>query len=462
MPGALVSSDPVLAMQVRTILANPVSDQHPDLVHFRPPSAGVTAAASPAAPAPPAIPDPPDLRLPVLVTAVALVLAAFCVLAELHTQGGRRSLRRNMVQIGAPLAGAVVVASGAGAFALLSGLWAPPPAAPLPAAAAPTASTASTLSSLRSHSVWLAAGSGSQTWRSLVAIEAAIDSQHAQLLDDEQQITAVTTQLGAAAQTPTADALRPSTPGVLKAALQELVTDHQTVLGSYSNSLQREYSFYVATAQSPQGTSDLTSVATYAPPDIQQAITTNLNLVQTQLQQEAQIAAASAAAVAQMQAAGTEVADLSGPAPSFDAPLTGVLTQPFGDTQYPLEPPITYNGVFYPHFHTGIDLAAPMDTPVHAAAAGRVVLAASSVDAQGHLTGYGNFVLIAHADGYNTLYAHLDMILAKVGQTVQQGDRIGLLGTTGWSTGPHVHFEIRKGDVYVDPAPYLGSQIAQP
>jgi len=70
-------------------------------------------------------------------------------------------------------------------------------------------------------------------------------------------------------------------------------------------------------------------------------------------------------------------------------------------------------------------------------------------------------VLIAHADGYNTLYAHRDKILVTVGQTVQQGEEIGLLGTTGWSTGPHVHFEIRKGDVYVDPAPYLGSQIKQ-
>lgn len=89
------------------------------------------------------------------------------------------------------------------------------------------------------------------------------------------------------------------------------------------------------------------------------------------------------------------------------------------------------------------------------------MLAASSRDAQGHLTGHGNFVLIAHADGYNTLYAHLDKIVVTVGQTVQQGEGIGLLGTTGWSTGPHVHFEIRTGDVYVDPAPYLESQIKQ-
>lgn len=445
---------------MQTILANPVSAQRPDLVHFRPPAPGLAAAPPPSPPTPPPGTDPPDLRPPLLVTAIAFGLAALCVLREVHSRRGQWSLRRNMLQIGAPLAGAVVVALGAGAFVVLGGLWAPPPTAPLPAAASPAAN-ASMLSSQRSHSVWLSAGSGSPTWKALASIESAIDSQHAELLKDEQQITAVTNQLGAAAQTPNAEALRPSTPGVLKSALQQLVSDHQTVLGSYNDSLQREYSFYVATAQSPQGTSELTAVAAYAPPEVRQAITTNLSLVQTQLQQEAQIAAA-AAEVARMQAAGTEVADLRGPAPSFDAPVDGVLTQPFGTTQFPLEPPITYNGVFYPHFHTGLDLAAPMDVPVRAAASGRVVLAASSVDAAGHLTGYGNFVLIAHADGYNTLYAHLDTILVRVGQTVQQGERIGLLGTTGWSTGPHVHFEIRKGAVYVDPAPYLGLQATQP
>ena len=444
-------------MQVQTILANPVAAQHPDLVHFRPPAPGVAAAAPPSPPAPPAGADPPDLRLPILVTAVAFALAAFCVVGEMHSPRGRWSLRRDMVQIAAPLAGAVVVAGGAGALALLGGLGAPPATAPLPATVS-GASTVSMLSSQRSHSVWLSAGSGSQTWKSLASIESAIATQHAELLNDERQITAVTNQLGTAAQTPTADALRPAAPGVLKSELQQLVTEHQTVLGSYNDSLQREYSFYVATAQSSGSTSELTSIAAYAPPEVQQAITTNLSLVQTQLQQEAQIAAASAAEVARLQAAGTEVADLSGPAPSLHAPVDGVLTQPFGTTQFPLEPPITYNGVFYPHFHTGLDLAAPMDTPVHAAAAGHVVLAASSVDAQGHLTGYGNFVLIAHADGYNTLYAHLDKILVTVGQTVRQGEEIGLLGTTGWSTGPHVHFEVRKGAVYVDPAPYLGPQ----
>lgn len=455
-----MSSDPVLATQVQTILANPVSAQHPDLVHFRPPAPGLTAAVPPSPPAPPAIPDPPDLRLPILVTALAFGLAGLWVLGEMRSRGGQWSLRRALLQIAGPFAGAVVVAAGAATFAVLGGLWAPPPTAPLPEAA-PAATTVSMLSSQRSHSVWLSAGSGSQTWKSLASIESAIDSQHVKLVSDEQQIAAVTTQLGAAAQTPTADALRPSTPGLLKSELQQLVTDHQAVLGSYNDSLQREYSFYVATAQSSESTAELTSVAAYAPPEVHRAITTNLTLVQTQLQQEAEITAASAAELARLQAAGTEVADLSGPAPSFDAPVNGVLTQPFGTTQLALEPPITYNGVFYPHFHTGLDLAAPLDTQVHAAAAGRVVLAASSVDDQGHLTGYGNFVLIAHADGYNTLYAHLDRIEVTVGQTVQQGEQIGLLGTTGWSTGPHVHFEVRKGAVYVDPAPYLGAQIGQ-
>ena len=119
---------------------------------------------------------------------------------------------------------------------------------------------------------------------------------------------------------------------------------------------------------------------------------------------------------------------------------------------------MTYGGVFYPHFHTGLDIAAPLDTPVSAAADGTVLLATSSVDAEGHLTGYGNYVVIGHGAGFITVYGHLDKLLVTPGQAVQQGQVIGLMGSTGWSTGPHVHFEIRSDGVYVDPAPFLAAQ----
>jgi len=122
-------------------------------------------------------------------------------------------------------------------------------------------------------------------------------------------------------------------------------------------------------------------------------------------------------------------------------------------------PPLSFDGTFYPHFHTGLDLGAPLDTPVHAAADGVVLLAAASVDGSGKLVGYGNYVVIDHGDGFLTLYGHLDKLLVQAGQVVKQGQVIGLCGSTGWSTGPHVHFEIRKSGVYVDPAPYLAAQL---
>ncbi|MGH7777127.1 MAG: murein hydrolase activator EnvC family protein [Candidatus Dormibacterales bacterium] len=124
---------------------------------------------------------------------------------------------------------------------------------------------------------------------------------------------------------------------------------------------------------------------------------------------------------------------------------TGVVTQPFGPTTLGLEP--AFDG--YPHFHTGIDIAAPMGTPVLAADDGVVVLVGSSQ------FGYGNYVILAHAGGLVTLYGHLEQALVKVGQAVRQGQPIGLEGMTGNATGPHVHFELRIGGQPVDPAPYL-------
>jgi murein DD-endopeptidase MepM/ murein hydrolase activator NlpD len=121
------------------------------------------------------------------------------------------------------------------------------------------------------------------------------------------------------------------------------------------------------------------------------------------------------------------------------------ISQPFGPSRLKLEPP--YGG--YPHFHTGLDLVEPFGSPVYAADDGVVALVGSSS------SGYGRYVVIAHSGGLDTLYGHLSTALVKVGQRVNQGQPIGLEGSTGNSTGPHVHFELRIKNQPVDPTPYL-------
>jgi murein DD-endopeptidase MepM/ murein hydrolase activator NlpD len=121
------------------------------------------------------------------------------------------------------------------------------------------------------------------------------------------------------------------------------------------------------------------------------------------------------------------------------------ISQPFGPSTFWFEPP--YGG--YPHFHTGIDLVEPFGSPVFAADDGIVALVGSSS------SGYGNYVVIAHAGGLDTLYGHLSTALVNVGQTVMQGTVVGLEGSTGNSTGAHLHFELRINQKPVNPAPYL-------
>ena len=121
------------------------------------------------------------------------------------------------------------------------------------------------------------------------------------------------------------------------------------------------------------------------------------------------------------------------------------ISQPFGPSTYWFEPP--YGS--YPHFHTGIDMVAPFGSPVFAADDGVVALVGATS------TGYGNYVVIAHAGGFDTLYGHLSTALVSVGQVVTQGTPVGLEGSTGNSTGPHLHFELRVNQRPVDPAPYL-------
>jgi len=127
------------------------------------------------------------------------------------------------------------------------------------------------------------------------------------------------------------------------------------------------------------------------------------------------------------------------------------ITQGFGPTPYAFE--AAYAG--FPHFHTGVDLAVPLGTPVFAAADGVVVLARPMTDASGNLVGYGNYVILQHDTGLKTLYGHLLLIGVKEGDVVKRGQLIGLVGSTGNSTGPHTHFEVRVDNSPVDPMQLL-------
>jgi hypothetical protein len=103
-------------------------------------------------------------------------------------------------------------------------------------------------------------------------------------------------------------------------------------------------------------------------------------------------------------------------------------------------------------YNGGIDYGCPTGTPVYAAAPGVVSRAGQDQ------TGYGTHIRIQHADGYLTLYGHLVDILVGSGQSVTQGQVIGRSDNTGNSTGPHLHFELRKGTTPVDPQLYFGAQ----
>ena len=99
-------------------------------------------------------------------------------------------------------------------------------------------------------------------------------------------------------------------------------------------------------------------------------------------------------------------------------------------------------------FHTGTDMACPTGTPILAAMSGKVTTT-------GINRVYGNYVIIDHGNGYQTLYAHMSKIIASKGQWVSQGTRIGLVGSTGYSTGPHLHFTVYKKGKLVDPMTVL-------
>jgi murein DD-endopeptidase MepM/ murein hydrolase activator NlpD len=171
--------------------------------------------------------------------------------------------------------------------------------------------------------------------------------------------------------------------------------------------------------------------------------------------QAAAQAGAEQAVLAQIQGSRTqaqaELASLQGASDGLSALLRarGSGGPPAGPCQ---ARPVADEGVNQPYGgpggHPGIDLHASYGDPIHACRAGTIVIA-------GWMGGYGNATVIDHGGGMATLYGHQSQILVSEGQHVNAGDVIGYIGSTGFSTGPHLHFEVRIGGNTVDPAPYL-------
>jgi murein DD-endopeptidase MepM/ murein hydrolase activator NlpD len=119
------------------------------------------------------------------------------------------------------------------------------------------------------------------------------------------------------------------------------------------------------------------------------------------------------------------------------------ISSPFGPRLHPIFGTV--------RMHNGTDLDAAMGTPIRASASGEVVVA-------GWQGGYGFTVVIDHGNGLATLYAHQSSIIVLEGQQVEMGDTIGLVGSTGWSTGPHLHWEVRVFGNPTEPLAFMGGE----
>jgi murein DD-endopeptidase MepM/ murein hydrolase activator NlpD len=161
-------------------------------------------------------------------------------------------------------------------------------------------------------------------------------------------------------------------------------------------------------------------------------------------------------------AKGGTAASHGGPSPGAGAAppaMSTALPEHYaGGLQWPLEAGIVSSefGERWGKMHKGIDIAADVGEPVYAIAAGEVIYAGNG------MRGYGNVVIIRHDRMRTSLYAHNSELKVKQGDQVTQGTLVALLGSTGHSTGPHVHFEIRDGDTPLNPRSVLpASKLAQ-
>lgn len=159
-------------------------------------------------------------------------------------------------------------------------------------------------------------------------------------------------------------------------------------------------------------------------------------------------AAAEAAARAAAQMQGGTIASVTANGPitvsasgyTWPVPSSHLITSPYGPRFSPFG---------YGEFHMGVDIGAGMGSPIVAARSGRIII-------QVFHPSYGNYVVVDHGDGYSTVYAHMSAFACAPGAEVASGQVIGFIGSTGASTGPHLHFEVRINGQHTNPMAYIG------
>ena len=177
----------------------------------------------------------------------------------------------------------------------------------------------------------------------------------------------------------------------------------------------------------------------------QQEAALRQEILDAQAAYEAALSAEEAARLAQQNqnnVAGGSGAAVTPGTSGFVAPVDGphVITSSFSVREHPL--------FGYTKMHPAIDLAKNQGSPIYAIAAGTVTTAA-----YGEANGY--YVSLAHGSGYTSIYCHMTKYIVSVGDSVSQGQVIGYVGSTGWSTGPHLHFELHQNGTALNPAEYL-------
>ncbi|MBU0613913.1 peptidoglycan DD-metalloendopeptidase family protein [Patescibacteria group bacterium] len=198
-------------------------------------------------------------------------------------------------------------------------------------------------------------------------------------------------------------------------------------------SLQDELEFHMATLESQMAAKNMLVKET-------QSSESKYRVLMSEMRQEQQkVTNELSAFQGELESRLSESDEYTGIAPYISWPLSGIITATFHDPTYPFR-----------HLweHSGLDIAAPNGTPVKAAAPGIVAWTRTG-------SSYGNYIMIIHEGGMATLYAHMSAFNVAAEQYVERGQVIGFEGSTGFSTGPHLHFEVRLNGIPVDPQAYL-------